>query len=105
VSKHKCSEKEFKTTLELISYEMDDVMLDLGYDVNILPKKYWELMGEPNLVWPPIQVRLSNQYGTYLIGRLEQLEVRIEGLKTKEYFEVIKIMDDSNPYPSLLGIE
>jgi hypothetical protein len=31
--------------------------------------------------------------------------VNIEGVKTKEYFEVIKIMDDSNPYLTLLGID
>jgi hypothetical protein len=31
--------------------------------------------------------------------------VNIEGVKMKEYFEVIEIMDDSDPYPSLLGID
>jgi hypothetical protein len=30
---------------ELGSYEMEGVMLDLRSDVNILPKKSWELMG------------------------------------------------------------
>jgi hypothetical protein len=38
-------------TAEIISYEMDGVMLDMGSDVNILPKKSWELMGKLNLVW------------------------------------------------------
>jgi hypothetical protein len=38
-------------------------------------------------------------------GRLEQVEVNIEGVKTKAYFEVIEIMDDSDPYPTLLGID
>jgi hypothetical protein len=33
------------------------------------------------------------------------VEVNIEGVKTKADFEVIEIMDDSNPYPSLLGID
>jgi hypothetical protein len=59
-------------TTELRSYEMDGVMLDLGSDVNILPKKSWELMGKPNLVWSPIQLQLENQYRIYPIGRLEQ---------------------------------
>jgi hypothetical protein len=62
VSKHKCTGREFKMKVELRSYEMDGVMLDLGSDVNILLKKYWELMGNPNLVWSPIQLRLANQY-------------------------------------------
>jgi hypothetical protein len=92
-------------TIELESYEMDGVMLDLGSDVNILPKKSWELMGRPNLVWSPIQLRLANQYRIYPIGQLEQVEVNIEGVKTKAYFEVIEIMDDSDPYPALLGID
>jgi hypothetical protein len=36
---------------------------------------------------------------------LEQVEVNIEGVKTKVDFEVIEIMDDSDPYPALLGID
>jgi hypothetical protein len=55
-------------TTELGGYDMDGVMLDLGSDVNILPKKSWEVMGKPKLVWSPIQLRLSNQYKIYPIG-------------------------------------
>jgi hypothetical protein len=36
---------------------------------------------------------------------LEQVEVNIEGVKTKENFEVIEIMDDLEPYPMLLKIQ
>jgi hypothetical protein len=36
---------------------------------------------------------------------MEQVEVNIEGVKTKEYFEVVEIMDDSYPYPTLFGID
>jgi hypothetical protein len=32
-------------TIELGGYDMDGVMLDLGSDVNILPKKCWEVVG------------------------------------------------------------
>jgi hypothetical protein len=31
--------------------------------------------------------------------------VNIEGVKTKANFEVIEIMDESYPYPALLGID
>jgi hypothetical protein len=48
---------------------------------------------------------LANQYKIYPIGRLEQVEVNIEGVKTKVDFEVIEIMDESDPYPALLGID
>jgi hypothetical protein len=54
--------REFKMTTELGKYEMEGIMLDLGSDVNIFPKKSWELMGKPKLVWSPIQLRLANQY-------------------------------------------
>jgi hypothetical protein len=33
------------------------------------------------------------------------VKVNIEGVKMKEDFEVIQITDDSNPYPTLLGID
>jgi hypothetical protein len=48
---------------------------------------------------------LENQYKIYPIGRLEKFEVNIKGVKTKDDFEVIEIMDDYDPYPSLLGID
>jgi hypothetical protein len=54
VNKKKHIDKEFKMMVEIDSYEMDDVMLDLGSDVNILSKKSWELMGKLNLVCSPI---------------------------------------------------
>jgi hypothetical protein len=36
---------------------------------------------------------------------LEQVEVNIEGVKMKEDFEVIEIMDEYDPYHTLLGID
>jgi hypothetical protein len=33
------------------------------------------------------------------------VEVNIEGVKTRAYFEVVEIMDDLDPYPTLLGID
>jgi hypothetical protein len=103
VSKQRDIGREFKMTAELAGYDMDGVMLDLGSDVNILHKKSWEVMGKPKLVWSPIQLRLANHYKIYPIGRLEQVEVNI-GVKTKADFEVNQIMDESDPYPALLGI-
>jgi hypothetical protein len=62
-------------------------------------------MGKPNLVWSSIQLQLANQYKIYPIGWLEQVEVNIEGVKTKAEIEVIEIMDESDPYPALLEID
>jgi hypothetical protein len=36
---------------------------------------------------------------------MDKVEVNIKGVKTKVDFEVIKIMDESDPYPALLGID
>jgi hypothetical protein len=39
VRKQEHTRRYFKMIAELRSYEMDDVMLDLGFNLNILPKK------------------------------------------------------------------
>jgi hypothetical protein len=49
-------------------------------------------MGNANLVWSQIQIRLANQYIIYLIVQLEQAKVNIEGVKIKENFKVNDIM-------------
>ena len=80
-------------------------MLDLGSDINILPRKTWEALGKPRLAYSPIQLRMANQYCILPIGRLEGVEVDIAGVKTYIDFEVIDIMGDKDPYPALLGID
>ena len=39
------------------------------------------------------------------MGRLQGITVDIEGASTLADFEVIEFIDDSNPYPVLLGID
>ena len=39
------------------------------------------------------------------MGILQAITLDIEGVSTLADFEVIKIFDDSNPYPALLGID
>lgn len=39
---------------EIGEYKMDQVILDLGSDMNVLLKKTWEHMGRPALQWSPI---------------------------------------------------
>lgn len=39
------------------------------------------------------------------MGRLQGVTVDIEGASTQIDFEAIEIVDDSNPYPALLGID
>ena len=62
-------------------------------------------MGKPKMVWSPIKLWLSNQHKIYPVGRLENVEVGIDRVKSREEFEVIDIIDDAEPYPSLMGID
>jgi len=47
---------------------------------------------------------MENQYCIFLVGRIEDVEVDVVGVKMIIYFEVIEIMGDEDPYPALLGI-
>ena len=56
------------------------------------------------LEWSPIQLRLANQLKIVPLGRFPSVLVDIDGVSTLADFEVIEIIDDSNPYLALLGI-
>jgi hypothetical protein len=84
---------------------VDKIILELGSEVNVLPKHTWELMGKPKLIWYPIQLKLVNQQKIFLIGRLTGVPVNIDGVRSVADFEVIEIVDDNQPYPTLMGLE
>ena len=86
-------------------YEMDQVILDLGSDANILPKQTWQRMGEPKLEWSTIQLQMENQQKIVPLGRLPKVMVDITGVKVLADFEVIEIVEDVDPYPTLLGLD
>lgn len=87
------------------SYEMDEVVLDLGYEVNVMTKKTWQIMAKSKLAFSPIQLRLANQQRVIPLGRLSNVLVHLEGVRSLADFEVIEIIDDSTPYPAMLGID
>jgi hypothetical protein len=93
--------KDFRLVAQLDEFDIKDVMLYLGSDVNILPKKTWEALGKPQL----IQLRMANRYCIFLIGRLENVEIDVAGVKIVVDFEVIEIMGDKEPYPALISID
>jgi hypothetical protein len=99
------TQKEFRLATKLDEFDIKDVMLDLGSDVNILPKKTWEDLGKPQLTYSPIQLKTANQYCIFPIRILENVEIDVEGVKTVAIFEVNEIMGDKDPYPALLGID
>jgi hypothetical protein len=66
----KRTNKEFILSAQIGEYDMDNVILDLGSDINVLPRQTWEMMGKPKLVWSTIQLRLANQHKIIPIERL-----------------------------------
>ena len=80
----KCTNKGFRFNAYVGNFDMNSVILDLGFDVNTLPKKMWEQMGKPKMVWYPSQLWLQNQCKIYPIGRFEDVEVNIDGVKSKK---------------------
>ena len=87
------------------AYEMDEVVLDLGSEVNVMTKQTWEIMAKLKLAFSPIQLRLANQQRVIPLGRLSSVLVDLDGVCNLADFEVIEIIDDSTPYPALLGID
>jgi len=96
---------EMRLTTQIGECDMDQVILDLGLDANILPKKTWDHMGKLALQWSRTQLRIVNQQKILPMGRLQGVTVDIDGVSMLTDFEVIAIVDNSNPYPALLGID
>jgi hypothetical protein len=44
---------------------------------------------------------MENQYFIFPIGRMENVEIDVAGVKTTTDFEVIEIMGGKDPYPTL----
>ena len=84
---------------------MDYIILYFGPCVNILIRQTRESMNKLRLDWSHIQLSLVNQSKVLPIGRLTQIPVEVEGLRTYVDFEVIDIVNDTNPYTTLLGID
>ena len=84
---------------------MDQVILDLGSDVNLMPKQTWQQMGEPKIEWSTIQLRMANQHKIIPLGRLSKIIVDITRVKLHTDFEVIQIVEDVDPYPAFLGLD
>jgi len=52
-----------------------------------------------------MQLNMANQHKIIPMGKLYGVIVDIEGASALDDFEVIEIVEDSNPYPVLLGID
>jgi hypothetical protein len=97
--------REFRLNANIGDFNMGDIILDLGSEVNVLPKKTWQCMGESMLGYSPIQLKFANQHRVLPIGRLKGVKVDLDGVCTKANFEVIEIVDDKTTYPTFLGLD
>jgi hypothetical protein len=97
--------RELRLNDNIGDFNMGDIILDLGSEVNVLPKNTWQCMGEPTLGYSNVQLKLPNQHRVLPTGRLKGVIVDIDGVCTKADFEVIKIVGGTTPYPTLLGLD
>jgi hypothetical protein len=97
--------REYRPNANIGDFNMGDIILDLGLEVNVLPKKTWQCMREPTLRYSHVQSKLANQHRVIPIDRLKGVIVDLDGVCTKADFEVIEIVDDTTPYPALLGLD
>ena len=104
MERRKRTSKEFIFDENVGDYEIENIMLDMGYDVNILPKSNWEMMRKSRLTWLLIHLRLAIQHHIFTISRMMSVPVEIDGVKSIFIFEVVDIMDGTDPYPSLSGV-
>jgi hypothetical protein len=58
VHRNKRTSREVTLNENIGDFNMGNVILYLGLDVNIFPKKTWEAMGEPTLGYSNIQLKL-----------------------------------------------
>jgi hypothetical protein len=97
--------REFRLNSNIGDFNMGDIILELGSEVNFLPKKTWQCMGEPTLGYSPVQLKLAHQHKVFPTGSLKGVTIDFYGVLTMEYFEVIEIVDGTPPYPTLIGLD
>jgi hypothetical protein len=52
--------REFRLNSNIGDFNMGDIILYIGSEVNVLPKKTWKFMGVPTLGYSPAQLKLEN---------------------------------------------
>jgi hypothetical protein len=105
VHSKKQTNREFRLSAQTRAYKMENIILDLGSNVNVILRQIWEMMGHPKMIWSPIKLRLVNQHNIVPVGRLTRVHVNIDGVCSVTYFKVIDIVYGSTPYPTILGLD
>ena len=84
-------------------YNIRQVVVDFGSQVNVLPRSTWIKIGRPQLQESGIYIRLVDQGLIAPIGVLKKVETSIMGITKMIDYEVIDIQDEKHTYPALVG--
>jgi hypothetical protein len=79
----KRTSREFRLNSNIEDFNMGDIILNLGSEVNVLPNKTWKGMGDPTLGYSLVQLKLANRHRVLPIGRLKEVTVELDGVHTK----------------------
>jgi len=60
VSKKFKISQEFRINAQIGDYDIENIVIYLGSYGNVMPKRTWEIMGKPKLVWSPITLKMEN---------------------------------------------
>jgi hypothetical protein len=60
VSKKRRKNKKLHMNAQIIEYDIDYMVLNLGSEVNVMMKQTWALMGNPKLIYSSIRLKMDN---------------------------------------------
>ena len=84
-------------------FDIDCIVLDEETKVNIMTKETWKVFGKPIVVPSLGRIGLFKGKMITLCGRVTTVPIIVHGTLTEEEFEVIRFVEDSAPFPLLLG--
>jgi hypothetical protein len=84
-------------------FDIDCIVLDEETKVNIMIEETWEVLGNPIMVPSLGRIGLFKGKMVTLCGRVTTIPIIVHGISTEEEFEAIRFVEDSVPFPLLLG--
>jgi hypothetical protein len=79
-----------------------DCILDEETQVNIMPERTWEAIGNPSMIPSLRGIGLFRGKSMMLCGKLAQIPMTVNGTLIEEDIEIIKFIEDSAPSTMLL---
>jgi len=80
-----------------------DCVLDAETRENIMTERTWEILGNPGMVPSLGRIGLLRGNMVTLCRRITIVPVIFHGTSTEEEFEVIKFVENNDPFALLLG--